>query len=256
MLITLTISKRGFGWATSTRLHRSITRDSKLYSPVNPMKDNLTEENLVHLHPRKRISSDFPQSNDPEIDIIILQPQTQQQSSHPQREILHLKSSLHGHRYTDASVRSNRTQRMLTKCPPTIWEESEENYSTRFSRRYGRNCIRKQLHSLSSLTRGFCHLGLWFQSPRPLVRDNGVDRVYQPHEALGGLVQPALEEHFKAYLRGSTDKNNTPLYLFLGGAGTGKSRDAMEFPQTLMSCSDKDSDLRGRLAKAKAFLWA
>lgn len=78
--------------------------------------------------------------------------------------------------------------------------------------------------------------------------------MYQPHEELEGLVQPVLEEHFKAYLKGSTDKNNTPLYLFLGGAGTGKSRNAMEFPQTLISCSDKDSDLRRRLVKAKVFL--
>lgn len=78
--------------------------------------------------------------------------------------------------------------------------------------------------------------------------------MYQPHEELGGLVQPVLEEHFEAYLRGSTDKNNTPLYLFLGGAGTGKSKNAMEFPQTLISCANGDSDLRGRLMKAKVFL--
>ncbi|KAL1965212.1 hypothetical protein VTN77DRAFT_5966 [Rasamsonia byssochlamydoides] len=44
------------------------------------------------------------------------------------------------------------------------------------------------------------------------------------------------------------------MYFFLGGAGTGKSRNAMEFPRTLISCSDKGSDLRRRLEKAKVFL--
>ena len=49
-------------------------RQLKLYSPVNLVEDPLTKENLADLHPRQRISSDFPQSNNPVIDIIILQP--------------------------------------------------------------------------------------------------------------------------------------------------------------------------------------
>lgn len=52
-----------------------------LYSPISSIKDDLTEENLVHLHPRKQITSDFPQSNDPDIDIIIIRPQGHQQST-------------------------------------------------------------------------------------------------------------------------------------------------------------------------------
>ncbi|KAL1965550.1 hypothetical protein VTN77DRAFT_5634 [Rasamsonia byssochlamydoides] len=52
-----------------------------LYSPVSAVKDDLRKENLVHLHPRRRISSDFPQSNDPDIDIVIIRPQLQQQST-------------------------------------------------------------------------------------------------------------------------------------------------------------------------------
>lgn len=46
----------------------------KLYSPINPVTDTLMKEDLVHLCPRDRISSDFPRSNDPEIDIILFQP--------------------------------------------------------------------------------------------------------------------------------------------------------------------------------------
>lgn len=46
----------------------------KLYSPVNPVKDGLMKENPVFLCPRQQISSDFPQSSDPKIDIIIRKP--------------------------------------------------------------------------------------------------------------------------------------------------------------------------------------
>ncbi|KAK9237143.1 hypothetical protein V1525DRAFT_404725 [Lipomyces kononenkoae] len=54
-----------------------------LYSPVNPVKGGLIKENLAPLHPRKRILSDFPQTNDPDLDIIILRPQEQQQLTAP-----------------------------------------------------------------------------------------------------------------------------------------------------------------------------
>ena len=86
------------------------------------------------------------------------------------------------------------------------------------------------------------------------MRDNGAHWQYQPHEGLEGLIRPALQDHFEAYLTKTTDKNNTPLYLFLGGAGTGKSRNAMELPSTLISCSGNDPHLRRRLESAKVFL--
>jgi hypothetical protein len=68
------------------------------------------------------------------------------------------------------------------------------------------------------------------------------------------LVRPALIEHFEAYTKNSMDKTNTPIYFFLGGAGVGKSRNAMEFPKTLISCCDQSSALRRRLENAKVFL--
>jgi hypothetical protein len=52
------------------------------------------------------------------------------------------------------------------------------------------------------------------------------------------LVRPALIEHFEAYTKNSMGKTNTPIYFFIGGAGVGKSRNAMEFPKTLISCCD------------------
>lgn len=66
-----------------------------------PAKNSLMEEDLVHLHQHNRFHPTF--LNNPEIDIIILQPQILQQSTDAHREILHLKSSLRGLRYTDAT---------------------------------------------------------------------------------------------------------------------------------------------------------
>jgi hypothetical protein len=78
--------------------------------------------------------------------------------------------------------------------------------------------------------------------------------MYQKHDNLEEQVRPVLKEHFDAYAKGKVDKNNTPFYLFLGGAGVGKSRNCMEFPRTLISCSEEDSNLRKRLEKAKVFI--
>jgi hypothetical protein len=58
------------------------------YSPVSPLKGSLMKENLIHLHPRKRILSDFPQSNDPDLDIIIIRPEEQRQFTIPRGRIL------------------------------------------------------------------------------------------------------------------------------------------------------------------------
>lgn len=58
------------------KLARFGYSELKLYSPVNPVTDTLMKEDLVHLHPRDRISPGFPQSNDPKIDIILFQPHT------------------------------------------------------------------------------------------------------------------------------------------------------------------------------------
>ncbi|OJJ85155.1 uncharacterized protein ASPGLDRAFT_1423158 [Aspergillus glaucus CBS 516.65] len=56
------------------KLAQILYTELKLYSPVNPVKDGLMKENPVFLCPRQQISSDFPQSSDPKIDIIIRKP--------------------------------------------------------------------------------------------------------------------------------------------------------------------------------------
>ncbi|KAF8910684.1 hypothetical protein BGZ58_005906, partial [Dissophora ornata] len=51
------------------------------------------------------------------------------------------------------------------------------------------------------------------------------------------------------------DKSTIPLYLFLCGAGTGKSRNAQEFQHSAASCltDEEDRELRGRIAHAWVF---
>ena len=68
-----------------------------LYSLASPVKDVLTKESLVHLHPRKQILSDFPQSNDPDIDIIVIRPEERQHFTLTRGTIPYLKSLCHGH---------------------------------------------------------------------------------------------------------------------------------------------------------------
>ncbi|EED18413.1 hypothetical protein TSTA_121560 [Talaromyces stipitatus ATCC 10500] len=68
-------------WVKSQpKLAQVASWELNLYSPSSPVKNIPTRENLVHLHPRKRILSDFPRSNDPDIDIIVIQPEEQQHS--------------------------------------------------------------------------------------------------------------------------------------------------------------------------------
>jgi hypothetical protein len=84
-------------WTISqNKIGQTSYYDLDLYSPVNPVKGSLTKENLIYLHPRKQILSDFPQSNDPDLDIIIIRPHEQQLTT-PQGTIPHLKSLCYGH---------------------------------------------------------------------------------------------------------------------------------------------------------------
>ncbi|RHZ86987.1 hypothetical protein Glove_41g128 [Diversispora epigaea] len=59
-----------------------------------------------------------------------------------------------------------------------------------------------------------------------------------------------------AFPGGRFDKLNLPLYLFLSGAGTGKSRNANEFHQTAITClsAQEDEELLTRIKEAWVFL--
>lgn len=43
-----------------------------LYSPVRPINGAIIQDDLILLNPRQRISSEFPSSKDPELDIIVV----------------------------------------------------------------------------------------------------------------------------------------------------------------------------------------
>jgi hypothetical protein len=81
----------------------------------------------------------------------------------------------------------------------------------------------------------------------------GLEWKYQLDPSLHKIIQKELSDHFAHFLEGKRDKNEVPLYLFLAGAGTGKSRNATEFHNTLIQSSPVQSDLRRRLNDAVVF---
>ncbi|CAG8616900.1 19902_t:CDS:2 [Dentiscutata erythropus] len=69
----------------------------------------------------------------------------------------------------------------------------------------------------------------------------------------GGLLYMKPEPLL--YTSGLFDKLNLPIYLFLSGAGTGKSRNANEFHQTAITCllAQEDEELLTRIKEAWVF---
>ncbi|KAF8956431.1 hypothetical protein BGZ46_002378, partial [Entomortierella lignicola] len=96
--------------------------------------------------------------------------------------------------------------------------------------------------------------GLPYTNPRPLIRTSGADWDFQAHMELVQTMRDGIREHYFHFMEGRYDKMYMPIYLFLSGAGTGKSRNASEFHNTAMSSlSDDDTELRIRLQHAWAF---
>ena len=55
-------------------------------------------------------------------------------------------------------------------------------------------------------------------------------------EELTNTLHTEVYNHFKNYKQGFVDKTTIPLYLFLSGAGTGKSRNSSELWKTTSQC--------------------
>ncbi|KAF0345698.1 putative crinkler family protein [Gigaspora margarita] len=91
--------------------------------------------------------------------------------------------------------------------------------------------------------------------PEPLLCTSGANWEYQPHSSLKHILQRELKKHYKNFLLGRFDKMTLPLYLFLSGAGSGKSRNANEFHQTAISClsTQEDKELLTRIKEAWVF---
>ncbi|RHZ72723.1 hypothetical protein Glove_240g37 [Diversispora epigaea] len=98
--------------------------------------------------------------------------------------------------------------------------------------------------------------GLPYLKPEPLLRTSGADWGYQCHPSLRDILRKALKDHYEKFILGRFDKTTIPLYLFLSGAGTGKSRNANEFHQTAITClsAQEDMELLTRIKKAYVFL--
>ncbi|GBC03417.1 hypothetical protein RclHR1_05100013 [Rhizophagus clarus] len=98
-------------------------------------------------------------------------------------------------------------------------------------------------------------LGLPYMKPLPLLNTTGSDWEYQPDISLKQTLKIEIKEHYKQFLLGKFDKTNIPLYLFLSGTVTGKSRNASEFHKTAINClsDNEDEELLARIKDAYVF---
>ncbi|KAG0271060.1 hypothetical protein BGZ95_001193, partial [Linnemannia exigua] len=93
-----------------------------------------------------------------------------------------------------------------------------------------------------------------FRRPQPLFRTTGLNWTYQPDSKLYDNLRHSIRDHHHNFFKGLRDKSTIPLYLFLSGAGTGKSRNAQEFHQSAVSClTEEDRELRNRIEHAWVF---
>ncbi|KAL1916177.1 uncharacterized protein VTP21DRAFT_6181 [Calcarisporiella thermophila] len=96
--------------------------------------------------------------------------------------------------------------------------------------------------------------GLPYERPKPLLRTIGLAWEYQPAPNLYSILQKELLTHIQYYQGGHIDKTTMPLYLFLSGAGTGKSRNATEFHRSLLECLPEEQlELRSKIRDAWVF---
>ncbi|CAG8433446.1 1783_t:CDS:10 [Diversispora eburnea] len=95
-----------------------------------------------------------------------------------------------------------------------------------------------------------------YVKPEPLLYTSGTNWEYQPDPSLKQILRRELKNHYENFILGRFDKLNIPLYLFLSGAGTGKSRNANEFHQTAITClsAQEDEELLTRIKESWVFL--
>ncbi|CAG8593974.1 9675_t:CDS:2, partial [Acaulospora colombiana] len=106
-----------------------------------------------------------------------------------------------------------------------------------------------------ALLKGLLKPGLPYVKPKPLLYTSGANWEYQPDPSLKLILRRELKNHYENFILGRFDKLNLPLYLFLSGAGTGKSRNANEFHQTAITClsAQEDEELLTRIKEAWVF---
>ncbi|WEW57274.1 hypothetical protein PRK78_002739 [Emydomyces testavorans] len=88
--------------------------------------------------------------------------------------------------------------------------------------------------------------GLMYKPPSPtaLLDTSGSSWEYQPSPELQETFRTELYRHYDAYAKGFHDKLTLPLYFFLSGPGTGKSRNAKELHRLALQCFDGTHSIR------------
>ncbi|KAF9404151.1 hypothetical protein BGZ76_007091, partial [Entomortierella beljakovae] len=97
--------------------------------------------------------------------------------------------------------------------------------------------------------------GLPYQPPKPLLRTLGADWIYQPDPSLYEKLGAEIRDHYRNYCEGRRDKTTIPLYLFLRGAGAGKSRNAQELHKSMLQSLSRENDieLKNKIENAWVF---
>jgi hypothetical protein len=66
--------------------------------------------------------------------------------------------------------------------------------------------------------------------------------VFQPNPKLYKIIGPRVRHHYIRYKKNQLDKTYVPIYFYLGGAGTGKSRHASEFASSVQEAIRLDAE--------------
>lgn len=89
--------------------------------------------------------------------------------------------------------------------------------------------------------------GIRYKRPRSLVKSSGKNWVFQPHPDLYKTLAPNVLEHYTQYKNDNVDKTYAPIYFYLGGAGTGKSRHGSEFASSVQEAIRLHAELHAEL---------
>jgi len=96
--------------------------------------------------------------------------------------------------------------------------------------------------------------GLPIGEPPQLVTSSGASWDFQLNDDLQTILAREVPDHYKHYCENQWDKVYMPTYLFLAGAGSGKSRNANEFHKSVLnSLSQEHTELRTKIADAWVF---
>ena len=99
--------------------------------------------------------------------------------------------------------------------------------------------------------------GLSYQPPSPnlLVNTSGKRWEFQASAKLLAVLSRSIKAHYQSFKLGDIDKTTMPVYLYLSGAGTGKSRHASEFRQTMLKSLPEGTELELRAQLESAWVF-